>query len=219
MPIIKPGPGLPSEGPGVGQARQVTMEWSKSRSLPDGTKTESHPVFKLPLHLHDGRQIIARVHVTKNTGDIIIGVCHSGGLEVPKGEFILQPDDLESRKFYIQIMHEEYNGAKVAKVRFNAPLYIIGLNPALESVTFPNEAPRGVTLKSVGTPSVPPSSEEPPPQASTTAPKEPTLPQPSISAAAKLPSDQMKASIEELSEAEFQQALEHAKKLRGTKNE
>jgi hypothetical protein len=29
----------------------------------------------------------------------------------------------------------------------------------------------------------------------------------------------MKASIEELSEAEFQQALEHAKKLRGTKNE
>ena len=123
------------------------MEWSKPKSLPDGTKTESHPAFKIPLHLPDGRQITARVHVTPNTGDIIKGMCRSGGIGFPEGEFILQPDDLERVRFFIQIVHEEFGGAKVAKVRFNQASYIIGLNPALEGITFPNEPPRGGTLQ------------------------------------------------------------------------
>jgi hypothetical protein len=209
MPIIKPGPGLLPEGEYVAQARKVQQEWSKSRTLPDGSKTQSHPVFKIPLHLPDGRQIIHRAHVTENTGDLIKQLCKSGALGIPEGEFILQPDDLERRKFYFVVKHVDYNGQKVASVNFHTEVYALQVNPALEGVSFPNEAPRGIMLRSATPPVTPPT--EPPEASGSVTPKPP---QPSVSDAAKIASNPMKASIEELeslSEEEFKEALEYAK--------
>ena len=183
------------------------MEWSKPRTLPDGTKTESHPVFKIPLHLPDGRQIVTRVHVTENTGGILEQVCKSGELLVPEGEFVLTSDDLERRRFYFGIVHRDYNGQRVADVKFHSPAYSVQVNPSLEHVSFLNEAERGTILKSAGSPNP---QTEPPPEVSgvAQAPQPPV--QPPVAGASKTSIEE----LESLSPEEVRSALDYARKLR-----
>ncbi len=207
MPIIKRTTSLLPESEYVAQARQVQMEWSKPRTLPDGTKTESHPVFKIPLHLPDGRQIVTRVHVTENTGGILEQVCKSGELLVPEGEFVLTSDDLERRRFYFGIVHRDYNGQRVADVKFHSPAYSVQVNPSLEHVSFLNEAERGTILKSAGSPNP---QTEPPPEVSgvAQAPQPPV--QPPVAGASKTSIEE----LESLSPEEVRSALDYARKLR-----
>jgi hypothetical protein len=139
-----------------------------------------------------------------------------GGLEIPDGEFVLVTDDFENRVFHFSVSHEEFNGIKRAAVRFHAESYALQINPGLQNVSFPNEAPRGIILRSAQS-STP--SKEPPPEASgSTAPKPPPSPQPPASDAAKITSNPME-ELETLSEEEFKEALEYAKKLREGKKD
>ena len=159
------------------------------------------------------------MHITENTGDMVAQACKSGGLEIPEGPFLLNADDMENRVFFFGVTHEEWNGMKKAAVKFHVKSWACQVNPALETVTFPNEAPRGVSLRSTGTATP---KTEPPPEASGPVAGQPsTPPAPPVADAAKLAANPPKASIEELgtlSPEEFKEALEYAKKLREGKN-
>jgi hypothetical protein len=211
MPVVTRNvPSLVAEGEYKGQCRKVQQEWSKPRKLPDGTMTKSHPVFKMPLHLPDGKMVIHRLHLTENTEELVVQACKSGGLEIPDGPFELGTDDLEGRIFHFCVVHTEWNGIKRAEVNFHAESYALQVNPALEKVGFPNEAPRGVMLRSA--PGSAPKSE-PPPKAAGSGASQPSTP--------SQPSDSTEASLEELgtlTEKEFAEALAYAKKLREKKD-
>jgi hypothetical protein len=169
----------------------------KPKTNADGSKSEPYQMFRIPLRIPGGQTITTFARVTENTGWVFEQICKSGDLIIPEGEeFVITADDLERRKFYFGVKHVDYNGQKIANVYFHTKTYACQLNPTLENVSFPNEAPRGVTLRSAN-PSTPPT--DPPPEASgSTAPKPPPSPQPSVSDAAKIASNPMKASIEEL---------------------
>ena len=51
MPTIKKQAPLLPEGEYCGQAKKVTMEWSKPKPVADGTKSESVQIFRIPLHI------------------------------------------------------------------------------------------------------------------------------------------------------------------------
>jgi hypothetical protein len=160
------------------------------------------------------------VYVTDNTGWAFENISKSGDLTLPDGEFTITTDDLERRRFYINLTHGEFNNQKVAKVSFVTQGWAEQQNPSIVGITFPNEAPRPVELKPATSPT--PLSQPPPGASGLTAPKPPTSPQPLVSDAAKIASNPMKASIEELesfSEKEFKEALEYAKKLREGKKD
>jgi hypothetical protein len=218
MPTIKKQAPLLSEGEYCGQARKVTMEWSKPKP---GSKSESVQVFRIPLHTHTGEQVTTFCRVTPNTGWVFEQICKSGDLLLPDGEeFVIQADDLENRKFYFGIKHVDYNGAKIANVHFHSPVYAEQVNPNLKGVTFRNEAPRGVSLRSAPSPkpAAAPSTEERPPETSgTTVPEPPPQPQASASEVPK-PLFSMEG-LETLSEEALQEALEYAMHLRQEKQE
>ena len=132
--------------------------------------------------------------------------CKSGGLEIPDGPFVLVADDLENRVFHFSVSHEEFNGIKRAAVRFHAESYALQIDPSLENVSFPNEAPRGVHLRSATQPS--------PEAVGGVAPKEPAPTPPSAPEATELPAE----GLETLTDAEFAEALAYAKKLREKKD-
>jgi hypothetical protein len=206
MPVIRKTAPLLPEGEYVGQARKVSLEWSKPKPLPNGKKSESVQMFKIPLHLPDGKSITSFARVTPDTGWVFESIVKSGELVAPESEgYVLTPDDLEGRRFYFGVKHEQWNGATLANVRFHSKTYACQLNPALEGVTFPNEAPRGAPLRAAN-PSVP--SNEQPPEAGSTAPQDPQPP--------PRPAGESKG-LDDLSDEEFQQAMEYAKERRSKK--
>jgi hypothetical protein len=184
-------------------------------------KQNPYQMFKIPLRIPGGQIITTFARVTPNTGWVFEQICKSGDLVIPEGEeYVITTDDLERRRFYFNVKHVDFNGQKMANVHFHTKIYACQINPSLENVSFSNEAPRGVTLRSAQSSSPP---TEPPPEISgSTAPKPPLSPQPSASEAAKIPTSPMRAPIEELetlSEEEFKEALEYAKKLREGKKD
>jgi hypothetical protein len=216
MPIIKRQAPLLGEGEYVGQAKKVTLEWSKPKSKPDGTKSESVPVFRIPLHTHNGGQITTFARVLDTTGWVFEQIVKSGELIPPDSEeFVITPDDLEGRRFYFGVKHVDYNGAKIANVHFHTQTYACQVNPALENVTFSNEAPRGIPLRSAAPPKP---STQPPETPEATAPKSPTLPQPPASDEAEVPPGAFSMEgMETLSDEEFQQAIDYTKQQRAKK--
>jgi len=206
MPIIQRSIPLLPEGEYVGVARRVTMEWSKSKPQADGSKTEPHPVFVLPLTTHNGQKITTRVHVTPLTGRIWEQVAKSGDLVLPPENepFTVTVDHLENRKFYFGIVHEEHMGQKQAVVKFHVKSYSIGIDPSLESVAFPGEAPRGIPLRSAKPVTT---SEEPPAEAfGAPAPHPPSPTKPLAAASLE--------GLDSLSDEEFAQAIQNAKQQR-----
>jgi hypothetical protein len=164
MPTIKKQAPLLAEGEYCGQARRVTMEWSKPKVNPDGSKTEPYPIFRIPLHIPGGQTISTFARVLPSTGWIFEQLAKSGELLVPDGEeFVIQPDDLENRRFYFGVVHTEYSGQKRAEVKFHTQTYAEQVNPSLTGVSFPREAPRGIQLRAAAAPST---SQELPPEAS-----------------------------------------------------
>ena len=142
-----------------------------------------------------------------STGWVFEQICKSGDLILPEGEeFVITADDLENRRFYFGVQHTTYNGTPTANVKFHTKTYACQENPALENVSFPNEAPRGITLRSAK----PPVNPEQPPGAAPV-PKQPAPTHPPVVSAAK------SEELEGLSDAEFQEALDYAKKLRAKK--
>ena len=146
--------------------------------------------------------------------------CKSGEMIPPDGEeFRIAPDDLENRVFYFGITHREYNGVTRAEVKFHTKAYAIQQNPALEKVTFPNEAPRPIYLPAATPPAKPqsePARTEPPPAASAppTQPAVAATP-PGSDSTAEPPS--ANAALAGLSEDEFREALAYAQHLRTQK--
>jgi hypothetical protein len=206
MPVIRKTAPLLPEGEYVGQARKVSLEWSKLKPLP-GKKSESVQMFKIPLHLPDGKSITKFARVTEDTGWVFETIIKSGELVAPEGEeFVLTPDDLEGRRFYFCVKHEQRNGATLANVRFHTKTWACQINPALEGVSFPNEAPRGASLRAAK-PSVPVS--EPSAEAGSTAAKDHAPLQTPVSE---------RAELDDLTEEEFQQAVDYVKQLRTKKD-
>jgi hypothetical protein len=118
MPIIKRSAPLIEEGIYVTQAKGVSTSWSKPKPNPDGSKGQSHQVFHIPLFLPDGRSIKTNAHVTEKTGFVFENIAKSGELRLPDGEFVITTDDLEHRRFFIHVMHDQFNNQKVARVSF-----------------------------------------------------------------------------------------------------
>jgi hypothetical protein len=200
---------LPPEGEHIGQARKVISSWSKPKPRPDGTTPESVQVFEVPLHLPSGKIVKAFLRVQDSCGWIWEQACKSGEM-IPEGEEVrFTPDDFENRVFYFGIEHREYMGVTRADVKFHAKAYALQSNPALADVKFPNEAPKPIYLKAVSDSSPPPAA----PSASA-APVTPPPPAPPVSEANGIP---MTDPMEGISEDEFRQALEAARKLRKDK--
>jgi hypothetical protein len=212
MPVIKRTAPLLPEGEYCGQARKVSLEWSKPKLLPNGGKSESVQMFKIPLHLPDGKSITTFLRVTEDMGWKFESLLKSGELIPPDDEeYALTPDDIEGRRFYFGVKHEPWNGTTVANVRFHTKPYACQINPALEGISFPNEAPRGVALRAAK-PQAP--SNEPPPEASgVAATKSPEPPQSHATGSDPL------AGLGTLSDEEFEDALRNARKLREEKKD
>jgi hypothetical protein len=211
MPTIKKTAPLLPEGEYCGQARRVTMEWSKPKVNPDGSKTEPYPIFRIPLHIPGGQVITAIARVLDSTGWVFENICKSGDLVPPEGEeFVMTADDLENRKFFFGVVHSEYNGQKRAEVKFHAQTYAEQVNPVLKGVSFPREAPRGLQLRAAAAPST---SQELPPEASGAGQVPKSSTQPPVAIAEPTPTEEP----ETLSDKEFAEAIEYAKKLKQQK--
>jgi hypothetical protein len=213
MPTITRSHPLLPEGEYCGQARRVTQEWSKPKPRADGTKPEPVMIFRIPLHTPGGASITAILRVMPTTAWTWEQACKSGEM-IPQGDsFSITPDDFENRIFYFGIIHSEYLGQARAEVRFHAKSHALQINPALADVSFPNEAPKPIYLRAVEpnpTPSAPPAQTTAP----ITPPPPPHPPAPSVNEAKAAPVDDRMGGI---SEAEFKEALEYAKKLQREK--
>ena len=145
MPTIKRQSPLLAEGEYCGIAKKVSLEWVKPRNNGEEIQT-----FRIPLHTHNGGMITAFARCTENTSWIFETICKSGEIILPDGaeEITLTTDHLERRRFYFGVQHNNYEGRIFANVRFHTATYAIGVNPALASVTFPNEAVRPLILSS-----------------------------------------------------------------------
>ena len=136
---------LVPEGFYVAQARGVTQVQKTTR------KQEQCMVFVIPLFLPDGRKVIAYVYLLEQTAFAVRNLCKSGNITIPPidGRAVITTDDLERRRFYIQVTHFELpDGRKVHNVKFNAPSWVLQQAPELAGVSFPNEAPP-ITLRVV----------------------------------------------------------------------
>jgi hypothetical protein len=120
MPTIKKQAPLLPEGEYCGQAKKVTMEWSKPKPQADGTKSESVQIFRIPLHIPGGQIITTFARVMDSTGWVFEQICKSGDLILPEGEeFVITADDLENRRFYFGVQHTTHNGTPTANVKFH----------------------------------------------------------------------------------------------------
>jgi hypothetical protein len=221
MPIIKRQQPLPPEGEYCGQARRVTQEWSKPKPLPNGTTPEPVQIFRVPLWLPDGKSVVAYLRVMDSTGWVWANACRSGEMIPPESEeFRISADDFENRKFYFGIKHTEYNGIPRAEVKFHTRSYAIQVNPALEQVSFPNEAPRPIYLQpatpTAGLPQAATPSQEPD-DAASQASADSGPPTPPDSGAKEQPGSGI-TPLDGISEDEFREAIAYAKRLAAEKN-
>jgi hypothetical protein len=212
MPIIKRSAPLIEEGIYVTQARGVSTSWSKPKPDPDGSKGQSHQVFHISLFLPDGRSVKTNAHVTPKTGFVFESLARSGELNLPDGEFIITTDDLERRRLYINLRHEEFNNQKVAKVSFVTQRWAEQQNPSIVGITFNNEAPRPVDLKPASSPSSP--QQEPPPAEP---PSAPAIPKPPVQPGEIGHASVNLGDLETLSDEDFAQTIEQAKEQRRKK--
>jgi hypothetical protein len=200
MPVIKRQMPLLPEGEYVGQALKVTQEYSKTSGI---------TMFRIPLHLPDGRTITTIARVTEQTAFVFDQLCKSGNISLPEdgSDFQITPDDIERRVFYFGVQHNKgTDGRTFANVRFHTRGYAIQQNPALASVTFPTAAPP-ITLRSA-----PVSSQEPPSaDGALPAKSVPPTRSPEAGATKNTPFDD---ELEGISPEEFAQALEAAKALK-----
>ena len=223
IPIVKRQSPLHPEGEYCGQARKVTQEWSNPKPRPDGTTPESVQLFRVPLWTQIGKPVTAILRIMDTTGWMWEAACKSGEMIPPDGEeFRIAPDDLENRVFYFGITHREYNGVTRAEVKFHTKAYAIQQNPALERVSFPNEAPRPIYLPAATSPGLTPPAKppaepartEPPPADSTPGPAAASTPPVTETKAEPLLANAAPAGI---SEDEFREALAYAKRLAAEK--
>jgi hypothetical protein len=194
------------EGEYIGQALKVTQEYSKTSGI---------TLFRIPLHLSDGRTITTIARVTEQTAFVFDQLCKSGNISLPEdgSDFQITPDDIERRVFYFGVQHNRgADGRTFANVRFHTRNYAIQQNPALASVTFPTAAPP-ITLRSA-----PASSQQDPPSEGEAAPAKVVPPAPAPSpesgASKNIPAAE---DLEGISPEEFAQALEAAKALKKRK--
>jgi hypothetical protein len=113
MPTIKRQNPLLPEGEYAGQALKVTQEVTK-----DGV-----PMFRIPLHLPDGRTITTVVRVTDKTGWVFEQLAKSGNMSLPEAgsDYQITCDDLERRVFYFSVIHNQGgNGVIYANPKFHA---------------------------------------------------------------------------------------------------
>jgi hypothetical protein len=189
MPVVKRSAPLIEEGEYCGQIRRVKQDY---------VKTTGTTIFRVPLHLPDGRSIQTVVRFQDNTLFVIEHLVKSTGLLLPEdgSDYQLTPDDLENLVAYFSVQHAKLDdGRVVANVRFHAKNYALQQNPDLASVRFPN-APSVRRLRAVE------KVEQPPPPESS-----PVRPQPDSGATPGEKSG-------ELTPAEYQEALAYAQRLR-----
>jgi hypothetical protein len=136
MPVIKRSAPLLEPSIYCVQARGVSTSWTKPKPNSHGSQNSSHQVFHIPLFLPDGRSVKANAHVTDKTGFIFENLAKSGELHLPDGPFVVTTDDLERRRFYINLTHEKYNNQKVAKVSFVTQAWAEQQNPSIAGITF-----------------------------------------------------------------------------------
>jgi hypothetical protein len=212
MPVIKRQAPLLEEGEYAGQARKVTQEYTKPKINPDGSKSEPTCLFRIPLHTHNGKQINTVARVSEETGFVFENMCKSGSMTSPDGEaFQITTDDLENRVFYFGVEHAKLqDGRAVANVKFHTRIYAVQQNPELADVSFPNAAPP-ITLRPAPSNQPPAPPEDLSEQVAKSAPP-PTAPAPT--GTKPMPADD---DLRGMSEAEFQEALEYAKRLREEK--
>src|SRR6516164_7770550 len=144
MPTIKRQSALLPEGEYAGQALKVTQEITK----------KGVTMFRIPLHLPDGKTTTTIIRVTDQTAWVFDQLCKSGSISLPEGgeDFQINCDDLERRVFYFGVVHNlGQDGMTYANVKFHTKSYAVQQNPALASVTFPMAAPP-ITLRAVSPP-------------------------------------------------------------------
>jgi hypothetical protein len=191
MPVVKRSAPLIEEGEHCGQIRRVKQDYVKAT----GTT-----IFRVPLHLPDGRSIQTVIRFQDNTLFVIDQLVKSTGLLLPEdgSDYQLTPDDLENLVAYFSVQHTKLDdGRVVANVRFHARNYALQQNPDLANVRFPN-TPSGRRLRAVEKveqPVLPP--PEPTPINS--------QPHPGVTPGEELG---------ELTPAEYQEALAYAQRLR-----
>jgi hypothetical protein len=176
---------------------------------------EPYQAFKGTLQLYTGEKIPVSVPLLEQTAFMVRNLCRSAELLIPEdgSEFILTSDDLENVRVFVLVKHEVYDGRTIARVAYHTQTYATQVDPSLEEVTFPGEAPRGVKLKSVA-----PSSEEPPkdppadPPATPAIPKVPTQPAGSESTPLDL------NDLGTISDEEFEEAIRSAREQRSKKD-
>jgi hypothetical protein len=214
MPVIKRQAPLLEEGEYAGQARKVTQEYTKPKINADGSKSEPICIFRIPLHTHNGKQITTFARVMESTGWVFEQMCKSGNMTPPDGEgFVITTDDLELRVFYFGAEHNKLSdGRIVANVKFHTRTYAVQQNPELANVTFPNAAPP-INLRPAPSTQPPAPPEDLSGQAAKSSPP-PISPAPGETK--PIPADD---DLQGISEAEFQEALEYAKRLRREKEQ
>src|SRR6516225_6241957 len=113
MPVIKRNSALVEEGEYVAQARNVTQEVTK----------KGVTIFRVPLHLPDGRTITTVIRVTDQTAWVFDQLCKSGNISLPEGgeDFQINCDDLEKRVFFFAVVHNiGSDSVKYQNVKFHA---------------------------------------------------------------------------------------------------
>jgi hypothetical protein len=192
MPTIKRSAPLLEEGEYCGQIRRVKQDYVKST----GTT-----IFRVPLHLPDGRSIQTVIRFQDNTLFVIDQLIKSTGLLLPDdgSDYQLTPDDLENMVAYFAVQHAQLvDGRTVANCRFHSKSYAIAQNPDLAAVKFPNTPPVR-RLRAV-------EKMEEPPTVEKAAPPEAEPPQVAAQPA--------RDDLGELTPAEYEEALAYAQRLR-----
>jgi len=166
-------------------------------------------MFRIPLHLPDGKTITTIIRVTDQTAWVFDQLCKSGSISLLEGgeDFQINCDDLERRVFYFGVVHNiGQDGMTYANVKFHAKSYAIQQNPELAGVTFPMAAPP-ITLTAASPPPEDPSTETGPAPSKVTPPSA----APPVATAKSFPTDEELGGI---SAEEFAEALEAARKLK-----
>jgi hypothetical protein len=207
MPLIKrQAPSLLPEAEYCGQFRQVGVAYVKDTDTVE---------YTLPIHLPDKGMIITRYRVLPNNSFVFENICKSCGISLEPGEteeaaYQLNGDDMENRRCFFQVVHVVLpDGRKVANVKFHAPSYATRINPSLAGISFPNEPPP-ITLRPV----VMPVNTTP---ALATAPQTAATPAPSSKAPDPPAPETAEDDLQGITDAEMQEALEYARKLRAQK--
>jgi hypothetical protein len=211
MPLVKrQAPTLLPEAEYCGQFRHVGVAYVKDTDTVE---------YTLPIHLSDKRMITTRYRVLPNNSFVFENICKSCNISLEPGEteeatYQLNGDDLENRRCYFGVVHVVLpDGRKVANVKFHTPTYAIGLNPSLAGISFPNEPPP-ITLRPV---QLSANSSPAPAAAVQTAPPAAATPAPSSKAPVPAAPETVEEDLRGISDAEMQEALEYARKLRAQK--